>query len=133
MPHFIVEYTANLQPSDGRIPELLRKGIDTLVAEGYPLSGMRARGQRIDEFALADGAHDYVMVHAVLKVAPGHAVEKKQRTCEAIFDLMKQHFAELLASKYGMLSVEMVEIVSADGPTLKWSNVPRAMQGMPPG
>jgi len=39
---------------------------------------------------------------------------------------MKSHFAALFASRYVMLSVEMVEIVSAEGPTLKWSNVPKS-------
>lgn len=127
MPHFVVEYTANLA-SEARIPQLLRKGIEVMTAEGYPLAGMRARAVRIDEYVLADGARDYVMVHAVLKVAPGHPVEKKQRTCEAIFALLKAHFADAFAERYFMLSVEMVEIKSGnDGPTLKLSNVREAL------
>src|SRR5262245_3446435 len=122
MPHFVVEYTANLK-QEARIPELLKKGIEVLTAEGYPLAGMRARGVPIEEYVLADGAHDYVMVHAILKVAPGHAVEKKTRACQKIFDLMKAHFADVFANRYFMLSVEMVEITAGDGPTLKYSNV----------
>ena len=131
MPHFVVEYTANLGES-ANIPALLQRGIEVLTAEGYPLAGMRARGSRIDEYVLADGAHDYVMVHGVLKVAPGHAVEKKQRACEVIFELMKAHFAQAFAGRYFMLSVEITEIASGTGPTLKYSNVREAM-GLPPG
>ena len=79
MPHLVVEYTANLG-TEAKIPVLLRGGIEALTAEGYPLAGMRARGLRIDEYVLADGARDYVMVHGILKVAPGHSPEKKQRS-----------------------------------------------------
>jgi 5-carboxymethyl-2-hydroxymuconate isomerase len=131
MPHFVVEYTANLGAA-AEIPVLLRRGIEVLTAEGYPLAGMRARGHRIDEYVLADGARDYVMVHGILKVAPGHPVEKKQRTCEVIFELMKAHFARTFTNRYFMLSVEIVEIVSGNGPTLKYSNVREAMDGGPP-
>ena len=122
MPHFVVEYTKNLKP-EARIPELLKKGIAALTEEGYPLFGMRARGVEIDEYVLADGKRDYVMVHAILKVAPGHPVEKKRRTCQLIFDLMKAHFAEAFANRLFMLSVELVEITAGDGPTLTYSNV----------
>jgi 5-carboxymethyl-2-hydroxymuconate isomerase len=123
MPHFIVEYTANLK-SEARIPDLLRKAVEVLAAEGYPRLGMRARGLEIDEYLLADGKRDYVMVHGILKVAPGHTPEHKKRTCEVVFDVMKAHFAEVFAGRYFMLSLEMVEIASGDGsPTLKYSNV----------
>ena len=128
MPHFVVEYTANLG-AEANIPALLRRGIEVLTAEGYPLAGMRGRGLRIDEFVLADGARDYVMVHGILKVAPGHSPEKKQRTCEVIFELMKAHLAQAFADRYFMLSVEIVEIVAGNGPTLKYSNVREAMGG----
>jgi 5-carboxymethyl-2-hydroxymuconate isomerase len=128
MPHFIVEYTANLT-AEARIPDLLKKGIEVLTGLGYPLAGMRGRGVPIEEYVLADGGRDYVMVHAILKVAPGHPVEKKQRTCQAIFELMKDHFSDAFANRYFMLSVEMVEIVSGDGPTLKHSNVREVVTG----
>lgn len=123
MPHFIVEYTSNVK-ADARVPELLKKGTNLLMAEGYPLMGMRARGVECGEYELADGQKDYAMVHVVLKVAPGHSAERKQRTCVVVFEMLKAHFAEVFARRYLMLSVELVEIMSGDGsPTLKMSNV----------
>src|SRR5207342_3139680 len=74
MPHFIVEYTSNVR-NEARIPELLKKGVEVLTAEGYPLLGMRARGLAFDEYVLADG-RDCAMVHVTLKIAPGRQVEK---------------------------------------------------------
>jgi 5-carboxymethyl-2-hydroxymuconate isomerase len=127
MPHFIVEYTSNIK-SETRVPELLKKGIEVLTAEGYPLLGMRARGLAFDEYVLADG-QDCAMVHVTLKIAPGRPVEKKQRTCVAVFEMLQAHFAETLARRYLLLSVEMVEIVSGDGPTLKMSNLGKPLTG----
>ncbi len=123
MPHFIVEYTSNIK-TEGRIPELLKKGTNVLAEEGYPLLGMRARGLQFDEYVLADSEKDYAMVHVTLKVAPGHPLARKQRTCVVVFEMLKAHFAEMFAQRYLMLSVELQEIVSGDGtPTLKMSNL----------
>jgi 5-carboxymethyl-2-hydroxymuconate isomerase len=131
MPHFIVEYTSNIK-SEARIHELLKKGRDLLVAEGYPLLGMRARGFEISDYVLADGEKDYAMVHVVLKVAPGHPDARKQRTCEVVFDMVKRHLADLFTRRYLMLSVEMVVVVSGDGtPTLKMSNVGETLTPSP--
>ena len=128
MPHFIVEYTSNIK-AEARIPELLKKGTDALTAEGYPLMGMRARGVAFDDYVLADGAGDYAMVHVTLKIAPGHTVTEKQRTCVAVFEMLKAHFAGTFARRYLQLSLELVEIVSGDGPTLKKSNLGEPLSG----
>jgi len=123
MPHFIVEYTANIE-NEARIPELLQKGVDVLVGEGYPKLGMRARGLRFEEYVLADGRKDCGMVHVTLKVAPGHPATRKQQTCVVVFDMLKAHFAQMLARRYLLLSVELVEVASGDGtPTLKLNNL----------
>ena len=122
MPHFIVEYTSNIR-SEARIPELLKKGTTVLAEEGYPLLGMRARGLAFDDYVLADGERDCAMVHVTLKVAPGHPITRKQRTCVVVFEMLKAHFGEMLRRRYLLLSVELVEIVSGDGtPTLKMNN-----------
>jgi 5-carboxymethyl-2-hydroxymuconate isomerase len=86
-----------------------------LTAEGYPLYGMRARGVEIEEYLLADGKRDCVMVHGIIKVAPGHTAEHEQNTCQVIFDVMKAHFAEAFEGRYFMLSVEIVELESGGG------------------
>ena len=122
MPHFIVEYTENIKDSV-RIPELLKKAIQISADDGYPMAGMRARAICFSEYQLADGERDYSMVHATLKIAPGHTVEEKHRLCNATFAMMKEHFAEIIASRYFLLSLELVVVVGADGETLKFSNM----------
>ena len=44
MPHFVVEFTANLE-AEGDIPGLLKKANDTLIAQGgvFPTGGIRSR------------------------------------------------------------------------------------------
>ena len=122
MPHFIVEYTDNIR-EEMRVPELLRKGIEAVVADGYPAASMRARAIAFSDYLLVDGREDYAMVHAVLKIAPGHTVEEKTRVCHAVFEVMKSHFADVLARRYLLLSLELVEAVSGDGPILKFDNL----------
>ncbi len=91
---------------------------------------MRARGLAFDEYVLADGERECAMVHVTVKVAPGHPAVKKQRTCVVVFEMLKAHFADMLARRYLLLSVEMVEVASGDGtPTLKLNNL---AQTLPP-
>jgi 5-carboxymethyl-2-hydroxymuconate isomerase len=122
MPHFIVEYTANIK-AEARIPELLRKGVQVMADDGYPVFGMRGRALEFTEYLLVDGEKDYAMVHATLKIAPAHTTEEKKRVCDRVFAMMKDHFAEMFTRRYLLLSLELIEIVGAAGPTLKLSNV----------
>lgn len=122
MPHFIVEYTDNIKET-ARIPELLKKAIQVQGAQGYPMAGMRGRGICFSEYELADGERDYAMVHATIKIAPGHTVEEKHLVCDATFAMMKEHFAEIIATRHFLLSLELVEVRGADGETLKFSNI----------
>ena len=122
MPHFKVEYTDNIK-TEGHIPDLLRKANKVLELEGYPVAGMRAFAIELKEYELVDGKNDYAMVHAALKLAPGHTVPEKKRACEVLFEMMKEHFKEVFETRYLLLSLEFVEVVSGDGPTLKLSNV----------
>jgi 5-carboxymethyl-2-hydroxymuconate isomerase len=122
VPHFIVEYTDNIK-TEARIPELLQAANRILAEEGYPVAGMRARAIELHDYVLADGKIDCSMVHAALKLAPGHTVEEKKHICGLLFEMMKSHFADIYARRGFLLSFELSEVFSADGPTLKWSNI----------
>jgi 5-carboxymethyl-2-hydroxymuconate isomerase len=122
MAHFIVEYTRNIAAEAG-IPELLRKANETLVAQGgvYPIGGLRSRAIELTDWYMADGADDYAFVHATLKIGAGRAPEVRQRTGDALFDMMKAHFAEVFARRYLALSLEIYEFDEAG--TWKHNNV----------
>ncbi len=122
MPHFIVEFTANLE-AEGDIPSLLQKINDTLIAqEGvFPIGGIRSRAIRLDHYRMADGQADYAFVHAVLKIGAGRDERTKQRVGDALFDVVKRHFDALYEKRYLALSMELVEFSEAG--TWKHNNV----------
>ena len=121
MAHFIVEYTHNIA-TDADIPGLLRKANEALIAQQvYPIGGIRSRAIELTDWRMADGAEDYAFVHATFKLGAGRAREIRQRTGDALFEMMKTHFAELFARRYLALSLEIYEFDEAG--TWKHNNV----------
>ena len=122
MPHFIVEYTANLE-QDGDLPGLLKKVNEILIAQGgvFPIGGIRSRAIRLEHYRMADGQADYAFVHAQLKIGAGRDEATKQRVGDALFDMMKAHFAALYEKRYLALSMEIGEFSEAG--TWKHNNV----------
>ena len=121
MAHFIVEYTHNIA-ADADIPGLLRKANEALIAQQvYPIGGIRSRAIELTDWRMADGAEDYAFVHATFKLGAGRAREVRQRTGDALFEVMKTHFAGLYARRYLALSLEIYEFDEAG--TWKHNNV----------
>ena len=121
MAHFIVEYTHNIA-AEADIPGLLRKANEALIAQQvYPIGGIRSRAIELTDWRMADGAEDYAFVHATFKLGAGRAREIRQRTGDALFEMMKTHFAELYARRYLALSLELYEFDEAG--TWKHNNV----------
>lgn len=121
MAHFIVEYTGNLA-AEADIPTLLRKANETLIAQQvYPIGGVRSRAIELTDWCMADGAADYAFVHGTLKMGAGRSREVRQRTGDALFEVMKTHFADLYARRYLALSLEIYEFDEAG--TWKHNNV----------
>ena len=122
MPHLIVEYTANLE-REGDLPGLLRKANEALIAQDgvFPIGGIRSRAVRLDCYRMADGAEDYAFVHATLKIGAGRDETTKARVGDALFAVIKQHFAALYEKRYLALSLEIAEFSEAG--TWKHNNV----------
>ncbi|MGI8316926.1 5-carboxymethyl-2-hydroxymuconate Delta-isomerase [Halobacillus mangrovi] len=110
MPHVIVEYTDNLTPHTD-IQSLLKKISKVLVERGdtYPIGGIRVRAHKVIDYHIADGKEDDAFVHTTLKIGKGRSEETKQRTCEELFQVMKEHFSSIFEEKYLALSLELVE------------------------
>ncbi|WP_248731884.1 5-carboxymethyl-2-hydroxymuconate Delta-isomerase [Pseudomonas sp. MWU13-2517] len=110
MPHFIVEYTDNIE-QQADLPGLFEQVHCVLGDSGvFPLGGIRSRGVRLDTWRMADGKHDYAFVHMTLKVGHGRDLATRQAVAEAVFALITTHFAELQAQRLLALSFEMVEL-----------------------
>lgn len=122
MPHCVIEYTDNLR-AEGDIPGLLPKINQLLIAQNgvFPIGGIRSRAVELKDYCMADGADDYAFVHVTLKIGAGRDEAVKKKACDALFELVKQHFADLYAKRYLALSMELVEFNEAG--TWKHNNV----------
>ncbi len=122
MPHFIVEYTANLKP-EAEIPELLRKANQVLLSQGgiFKPGAVRSRAIELNDYCIADNAADYAFVHSTLKIGAGRSAQEKAQVCGALFEMIKSHFADLYARRYLALSLELYEF--DEGGTFKHNNL----------
>ncbi|WLH26129.1 5-carboxymethyl-2-hydroxymuconate isomerase [Pseudomonas sp. FP215] len=110
MPHFIAEYTDNLE-QQADLPGLFEKVHRVLGDSGvFPLGGIRSRGVRLDTWRMADGKHDYAFVHMTLKVGHGRDLATREAVAQAVFAVITEHFADLQAQRLLALSFEMIEL-----------------------
>jgi 5-carboxymethyl-2-hydroxymuconate isomerase len=119
MPHLTLEYSANLRER-GDFPALCRQLAAALIAqqaEGkpvYPIGGVRVRALAAEDYCIADGGDlDAAFVHGTLKIGAGRTAAVKQATGDALFEVMKAHFAELYRQTGLALSLEINEFSEA--------------------
>ncbi|BAU28294.1 5-carboxymethyl-2-hydroxymuconate delta isomerase [Aneurinibacillus soli] len=122
MPHIIVEYTDNIKV-EGDISGLLRKINDVLIGRAplFPVGGIRSRAIELQDYCVADGTEDDAFVHVTLKIGAGRSEADKQAVCDELFEKVKEHFAELFATRYLALSMELVEFSEVG--TYKHNNI----------
>jgi 5-carboxymethyl-2-hydroxymuconate isomerase len=122
MAHVIVEYTANIR-AEADVPRLLQTINDTLIAQHgvFPIGGIRSRAIELADYRMADGAADYAFVHVTLKIGAGRDRSTQKRACDALFEAIKAHFADLYAKRLLALSMELYEF--DEGGTYKHNNV----------
>ena len=122
MPHFIVEYTDNIK-NEANISKLFEEIHKVLIARDsvFPIGGIRSRAIEVNDYRIADGAEDDAFVHAVLKIAAGRSEEIKKEVCDALFEVMKDHFSFLMSNRYLALSLELIEFSEAG--TYKLNNI----------
>ncbi|SDV46370.1 5-carboxymethyl-2-hydroxymuconate Delta-isomerase [Chitinasiproducens palmae] len=122
MPHIVVEYTDNIA-SEARMPVLLKRINETLIAQNglFPTGGIRSRALALHDYCVADGSEDDAFVHVTMKIGAGRPPEAKRAACDAVFEVIKDHFAELFAKRYLALSMEFAEF--DEGGTYKHNNI----------
>ncbi|KAF0804315.1 5-carboxymethyl-2-hydroxymuconate delta-isomerase [Alcanivorax xiamenensis] len=110
MPHFIAEYSGNLE-SEADFDGLFANIHEVLGNSGvFPLGGIRSRAIRHDTWRIADGQHDYAFVHMTLKVGSGRDLATRRRVAEALFEVIKAHFTPLQEKRLLAVSFEMTEL-----------------------
>jgi 5-carboxymethyl-2-hydroxymuconate isomerase len=107
MPHFTIEYSANL---DGRVDmgalvELVRSAA---VATGiFPLGGIRVRAIKCEHYAIADGHKSFGFLDMVLRLGEGRDLATRQKAGEGIFKALSAYLDPVFANSKLALSFDM--------------------------
>ena len=107
MPHFTLEYSANL---DGRVDmrevvEVVRKAaVETGI---FPLGGIRVRAIRCEHFAIADGQSHFGFLDMVLRLGEGRDLATRKSAGEHIFKTLSSYLDPVFAGSKFALSFDM--------------------------
>lgn len=107
MPHFTIEYSANLdQRVDmAAIVELVRKAaVETGI---FPLGGIRVRAVRCEHYAIADGGSKFGFLDMVLRLGEGRDLATRKKAGEHIFKALSAHLDPVFAHSKFALSFDM--------------------------
>ncbi|MGY3590945.1 5-carboxymethyl-2-hydroxymuconate isomerase [Bradyrhizobium sp. USDA 4341] len=107
MPHFTIEYSANLDGlvDMGATVELVRKAaVETGI---FPLGGIRVRAIRCEHYAIADGRKNYGFLDMVLRVGEGRDLATRKKAGEHIFKALSAHLDPVFANSKFALSFDM--------------------------
>jgi 5-carboxymethyl-2-hydroxymuconate isomerase len=107
MPHFTIEYSANLDKrvDMGAVVELVRKAaVETGI---FPLGGIRVRAIRCEHYAIADGNAQFGFLDMVLRLGEGRDLATRKKAGEHIFKTLSAHFDPVFANSKFALSFDM--------------------------
>ena len=127
MPHIIVEYTDNLS-GQTNISQLLKSLNEVLIARSpnFPIGGIRSRAIELQDYCVADCTEDDAFVHVTFKIGAGRSNEVKEETCQALFDVVTDHFSGIFNKRTLALSLELFEFSEAG--TYKKNNIHKRYQ-----
>jgi 5-carboxymethyl-2-hydroxymuconate isomerase len=107
MPHFTIEYSANLdgRVDMGKIVELVRKAaVETGI---FPLGGIRVRAIRCEHYAIADGSAQSGFLAMLLRLGEGRDLTARKKAGEHIFKALSSHLDPVFAGHRFALSFDM--------------------------
>ena len=107
MPHFSIEYSANLdaQVDMAEICELVRKAaVETGI---FPLGGIRVRAIKCEHYAIADGRSNFGFLDMVLRLGEGRDLATRQKAGEHIFKALSAYLDPVFANSKFALSFDM--------------------------
>jgi 5-carboxymethyl-2-hydroxymuconate isomerase len=107
MPHFTIEYSANLEPRAdmATVVEVVRKAaVETGI---FPLGGIRVRAIRCEHYAIADGDPGFGFLDMVLRLGEGRDLATRKKAGEHIFKALSVYLDPLFANSRFALSFDM--------------------------
>ena len=107
MPHFTIEYSANLEGrvDMGKVVEVVRKAaVETGI---FPLGGIRVRAVKCEHYAIADGNPRFGFLDMLLRLGEGRDLATRKKASEHIFKALSAHLDPLFAQSQFALSFDM--------------------------
>jgi 5-carboxymethyl-2-hydroxymuconate isomerase len=107
MPHFTIEYSANLDSrlDMGKTVDVVRKAaVETGI---FPLGGIRVRAIRCEHYAIADGSPQFGFLDMVLRLGEGRDLATRKMAGEHIFRALSDHLDPVFAAGHFGLSFDM--------------------------
>ena len=110
MPHFQIEYSANLETTIdmGALCEAIRAKAATI--DTFPMAGIRVRATRVDFVAMADGDPKHGFIDLSVRLREGRPDGVKRDAIDQIFATLKEFMTPAMASHSIALSAEMRDI-----------------------
>jgi 5-carboxymethyl-2-hydroxymuconate isomerase len=110
VPHFQIEYSANLEAvvDIGQLCEAIR--VKAATIETFPMAGIRVRATRVDHVAMADGDAKHGFIDLSVRLREGRPDAIKRDAIDQIFATLKDFMTPAMASHSIALSAEMRDI-----------------------
>lgn len=116
MPHFSIEYSANLDGAVdfGAVCHLVLK---TALGSGlFEMGALRVRAFRAEHYAIADELVENSFIDISCRIGAGRSADEKRALGEAVLEAAADHLAQLFTTPHFALSLEIREI----DPVLSW-------------
>ena len=121
MPHFQLQYSANLEPviDMSALCEALRA--EAARINTFPMPGIRVRATRVDHYAIADGNASHGFIDLSVRLRAGRPQGVKEEAIEQIFAALKRFVEPAMTTHSIALSAEMRDIDALLSP--KFGNI----------
>jgi 5-carboxymethyl-2-hydroxymuconate isomerase len=107
MPHFTIEYSANLNKrvDMGAVVELVRKAAaETGI---FPIGGIRVRAIKCEHYAIGDGNPQLGFLSMVLRLGEGRDLAARKKAGEHIFKALSAYLDPVFATSPFAMSFDM--------------------------
>jgi 5-carboxymethyl-2-hydroxymuconate isomerase len=107
MPHFTIEYSANLDDhvDMAEVVEIVRKAAVEAVI--FPLGGIRVRAIKCEHYAIADGNPNHAFLDMVLRLGEGRDLATRKKAGEHVFKALSTYLDPVFAKMKFALSFDM--------------------------
>jgi 5-carboxymethyl-2-hydroxymuconate isomerase len=108
MPHFTIEYSANLDSlldMQAVVDVVRAAAVETGI---FPLGGIRVRAIRCEHYAIADGRAGLGFLDMVLRLGEGRDLTIRKAAGEKIFQALSRHLDPVFAASSLALSFDML-------------------------